>query len=94
MRKKCTRRRSAGVIGLDGSDHQRVAGGSVGVIDLRTRRENGEKDTDPAENPDSDDSFPDSGDILLRSSEISPDPAKITLDLMRYSQIRLKSHRI
>ena len=71
-----------------------MAGGSVGVIDLRTRRENGEKDTDPVENPDSDDSFPDSGDILLRSSEISPDPAEITLDLMRYSQIRLKSHRI
>ena len=71
-----------------------MAGGSVGVIDLRTRRKNGEKDTDLAKNPDSGDSFPDSGDIFLRSSEISPDPAKITSDLMRYSQIRLKSHRI
>ena len=49
--KKCTRRRPAEVIGLDGSDHQRVAGGSIGVIDLRTRRENGEKNINLAKKP-------------------------------------------
>ena len=86
-KKKCTHRRPAGVIGSDSSNHQWVAGGSVEVIDLKTWRENGEKNTDPAKNPDS-------GEFSLISNEISPDPAKISLDLMRYRQIRSKSHRI
>ena len=49
--KKCTRRQPVGVIGSDGSDHQRVAGESVGVIDLRTRQENDEKNTNPVKKP-------------------------------------------
>ena len=49
--KKCTHRRPAGVIGSNGSDHQQVAGRSVEVIDLRTRRENGEKNTNLAKKP-------------------------------------------
>ena len=39
---------TTGVIESGGSDHQRVASGLVGVIDLRRRRENGEKNLDPA----------------------------------------------
>ena len=65
--KKCTHCRPAGVMGPGRSDHQRVAGRSVIVIDLRRRRGNGEKNTDPA---------------------------KISLDSMRFRQIWRKSHRI
>ena len=92
MRKKCTCRRPAGIIGSDGSDHQQVAGGSVGVIDLRRQRENGEKTQIRRINADSGNSFPDSGDISLRSGEnltgfdeISQDPVKISLDLREIS---------
>ena len=49
--KKCTHRQPAGVIESDGSDHQRVAGRLVEVIDLRTQRENDEKNIDPAKKP-------------------------------------------
>ena len=49
--KKCTYCQPAGVIGSGSSDHQRVASGLVGVINLRTRRENNEKNTDPAKKP-------------------------------------------
>ena len=92
--KNCTRRRLVGVIGSDSLDHQRVAGRSVGVIDLRTRRENDKKTQIRQRNPDSGNSFPNSSDISLRSSEISLDLAKISPDLMRYRQIRSKSHWI
>ena len=92
MRKKCTRRRPARVIGSDGSDHQQVAGESVEVIDLRRQRENGEKTQIRRINADFDDSFPDSGEISFRSGknltgfdEISPDPVKISLDLREIS---------
>ena len=92
VRKKCTHCRLAGVIGSDGSNHQQVAGRSVGVIDLRRQRENGEKTLIRRINTDSSDSFPDSGEISLRSGknltkfdEISPDPVKISLDLREIS---------
>ena len=49
--KKCTRHRPVGIITLGGSDHQQVARGSVGVIDLRRRRENSEKNVDLAKKP-------------------------------------------
>ena len=69
-----------------------MAGGSVGVIDLRRQRENGEKTQIRRINADSDDSFPDSGQISLRFGknltefdEISPDPVKISLDLREIS---------
>ena len=69
-----------------------MVGGSVGVIDLRRQRENGEKTQIRRINADSDDSFPDSGEISLRSGknligfdEISPDPVKISLDLREIS---------
>ena len=39
---------TAEVIGLGELDHQQVASGSVRVTDLRRRRENGEKNLDPA----------------------------------------------
>ena len=101
MRKKCTRRRPAEVIGSDGSDHQQVAGGSVGVIDLRRQRENGEKAQIRRINADSGDSFLDSGEISLRSGknltgfdEISPDPVKISLDLRAISPEFGFLHRI
>ena len=88
MRKKCIRRRPARVIGSDGSDHQQVVGGSVGVIDLRRQREKDEKTQIRRINADSGDSFPDFGEISLRSGknltgfdDISPDPVKISLDL-------------
>ena len=69
VRKKCTRRRPAGVIGSDGSNHQQVSGGSVGVINLRRQRENGEKTQIRRINADSGDSFPDSDEISLRSKK-------------------------
>ena len=65
-----------------------MAGESVGVIDLRRQRENGEKTQIRRINANFDDSFPDSGEISFRSGknltgfdEISPDPVKISLDL-------------
>ena len=65
-----------------------MAGGSVGVIDLRRQRENSEKTQIRRINADFGDSFLDSGKISLRSSknltgfdEISPDLVKISLDL-------------
>ena len=92
VRKKCTRRRPAGVIGSDSSNHQQVAGGLVGVIDLRRQRENNEKTQIRRINADSGDSFPDSSEISLRSDknltgfdEISPDSVKISLDLREIS---------
>lgn len=69
-----------------------MVGGSVGVVDLRRRRKNGKKTQIMRRNPDSGDSFPDSGDISLRSGEnltrfdeISQDPVKILLDLREMS---------
>ena len=69
-----------------------MAGGSVGVIDLRRQRENGEKTQIRRINADSGNSFPNFGQISLRSGknltgfdEISPDPVKISLDLREIS---------
>ena len=65
--KKCTCRQPAGVIGSGGSDHQRVAGGSVEVIDLRRRKNTVKKTQIRRRNADSGDSFLYSEDISLRS---------------------------
>ena len=69
-----------------------MAGGLVGVIDLRRQRENNEKTQIRRINADSGDSFPDSSEISLRSDknltgfdEISPDSVKISLDLREIS---------
>ena len=83
VRKKCTRRRPAGVIGSDGSDHQRVAGGSIRVIDLRTRRENGEKNINLAKKPRFQWYFPEIQWDFTRSGQIL---AKISLDFARLGQ--------
>ena len=69
-----------------------MAGESIGVIDLRSQRENDEKTQIRRINVDFGDSFPDSGEISLRFGknltgfdEISLDPVKISLDLREIS---------
>ena len=56
---------TAGVIGSGGSDHQRAAGGSVGV----ENPENGENRHENGENKH------ENGEIPAKIFEVSPDPA-------------------
>ena len=78
-------------VGVDrsgGSSLQRVTDGLVSVIDLRKQLKNGKETTRKQWEK------PKSSENLIRIYEISPNPAKISPDSMRFRQIWSKSYQI